>query len=265
VTRLALALAALLCASCVDVHVRQADAGPDEDTTPDVDAPDDAAQPPDLSDEVAVDAPAVDAVEAGQGGAPGLGGGSGSGGTGAGGGGLGGSGSGGSGGAAPTPSAIGQVLIVEIMFDSAAALPPVGGTSDDVGEWVELENQTDTEFDLYGCSLLDMSHVDPITAHVILPPRGLVTLSRSAPGFLADYVYSTVKFSDGGDIARFTCGALVVDVVDFRAGFTLMQSYSLSRDSSGAWCAPTHIYNVTTKGVDHGTPGALNDPCGGDR
>lgn len=168
----------------------------------------------------------------------------------------------------PQPT-LNQVVFTEIMYDSKAALAPAGLTPDDVGEWVELFNASTESFDLFGCNLSDSKNTDTITTHLVLAPGALVTLSRSAPGFIADFVYANVKFSDTGDIARLSCGTAVIDAVNFTTGFVLSQGYSLSldpghilqNDDPASWCAPTKVYNITSRGSDFGTPGVKNDPC----
>jgi hypothetical protein len=275
----------LLCASCTKAAIGPGDSGADQiavvpDAGPGRDASPvlDVGQPsPDVGEDLAIrqdtgsdiaEDVRGDVPDNGSGGSPGMGG-SGAGGTGAGGMGIGGAGVdagvGGSGGTAPTPSVAGQLIFTEIMADSAAAIATAPLTSDDVGEWVELQNRSSGPLDLFGCALFDSSNTDVINAHLVVMPGDLVVLARSTPGFSADYTYSNVKFADAGDVARLSCGLVNVDVVDFRPGngFTLMQGYSLSRDAAGVWCSPTHVYNTTSKGVDHGTPGQPNDSCGG--
>lgn len=169
----------------------------------------------------------------------------------------------------PSPSAQGQLVITEIMYDSKSATPPLGGTPDDAGEWVELYNTTANALDIFGCALADTSHQDVITRHVIVEPGTAITLARNNPGFAADYTYQTVKFGDGGDAAKFFCGTASIDSVSFLPanGFMLMQGFSLSLDPAHYnavdndvavnWCAGKTAYHIN----DFGSPGLLNPSC----
>lgn len=164
----------------------------------------------------------------------------------------------------------GQVIFTELMVDSAAAIPPPGLTSDDVGEWVELYNTSDETFDLRGCNLSDSKNTDVITTSVIVAPGELVALSRSAPGFSPDFIYAAVKFSDTGDLVKLTCGVTTIDIVNFN-GFVLLQGHTLNlnpnnfnnveNDLDTNWCLAKTVYNVTSKGVDYGTPRLMNTTC----
>lgn len=172
---------------------------------------------------------------------------------------------------AATPSSPGQLVVTEIMADSRAAIAPAGETPDDVGEWVELLNPGDAPLDLFGCTILDSSHSETVSQHVVIQPRSYSVLSRSAPGFAPDYVYSTLKFSDSGDEFALACGLATIDLVDFTTGFPLTQGASLTldsthldatqNDSAASWCRGKTVYNTTARGVDLGTPGRPNDSC----
>jgi hypothetical protein len=223
---------------------------------------------------------AAGAGGAGTGGAAGSGaGGLGVAGTGAGGSGTGGAGTGGSapdGGGDVTDASpalapkVGDVIISEIMLDTA------GAASDDVGEWFELYNTSpDRTFDLGGCAIQDTSNAEFIVGHLEIHPHQYLTLARSAPGFTANYTYQSVKFADEGDLLRLSCGVptVLVDIVDFgpASGFTRMQGKSLNldpdhyssvdNDLSSSWCLAVTPYEITTKGTDYGTPGVANGQC----
>jgi hypothetical protein len=166
----------------------------------------------------------------------------------------------------PMPG-VGDLVINEIMYDTAAA------PSDDLGEWFEVYNPSaDRSFDLFECAFFDSSanNVDQIHTHLIIEPQKYLTFARSMPGFAASFTYTSVKFSDAGDLLRFTCASGQVDVVDFH-GFPLMQGFSLSldprhantvdNDLASSWCRATTFYETTTRGTDFGSPNVMNPQC----
>jgi hypothetical protein len=187
---------------------------------------------------------------------------------------MGGSGSGGATGAGgqpmgTMPTALGQLVITEIMADSAVAM-------DDVGEWIEIYNPSAVDtFDLLGCTIADTAHIDAIARDVMVPPMAVITLARSVDpslGFVPTYNYSTVKFADEGDQVLLRCNNILIDSVDFRT-WTITKGHSLSlgaqhsdataNDLQTSWCPSMLIYNrsSSTFDLDFGTPGVLNPPC----
>jgi hypothetical protein len=232
--------------------------------------------------------------ESGVGGDTGLGG-AGDGGTGAGQGGSAGSGTGGTisgtggsepdagydGPIAPTPDMAGQLVITEIMADTNAA-------PDESGEWFEVYNPSASDtFDVFGCFLSDSGNTDQVTKHLLIGPGDFLTFARfgtaAAGGFMPSFDYHTtidpitglldptkdVKFSNGGDLARNTCGAsVVIDVVVFAVvpngrSLNLDPSHFSATDNDlpENWCpSPATAYHTTTVS-DYGTPGTTNPPC----
>jgi hypothetical protein len=73
------------------------------------------------------------------------------------------------------PSAAGQIVITELMHNSATV-------ADDYGEWFEVFNPSTTvTFDLMGCQVLDSSTTGPvITTSFVLPPGTFKTLAAAS-------------------------------------------------------------------------------------
>jgi len=221
---------------------------------------------------------------AGTGGRGGTGGMGGTGGATAGtaGGGRGGTGTGGTGGPVGVmPNAPGQIVITELMHNSATV-------ADDYGEWFEVFNPSTTvTFDLMGCQVLDSSLTGPvITTSLVLPPMTFKTLAVSAtpggPGgtaFTPDFVYGlAVKFdNDAGERAAISCGGMVIDDFVYPTAVAGGGGRSLSLDprhfnaadndvTMTFWCLARNTmagdaYEAT--GPNFGTPGQTNPPCPG--
>lgn len=163
----------------------------------------------------------------------------------------------------PAPT-VGELEVTEVMYDCAAVV-------DDTGEWFEVRNTGARAWDLYRCTIGDAAHTEVVARHLIVVPGAYATLARfgdaATGGFNPDYAYATVKFSDSGDSVRVSCAGTTVDSVDFTT-FPLAQGRSLSLDPratdralAGSWCQGGAVYNTTTRGQDHGTPGVANPPC----
>ena len=152
-----------------------------------------------------------------------------------------------------------------------------GAVTDDLGEWLEVYNPSGTKtYDLFGCTIADISHVDTITRHLMVAPGAFITMARFADisgGFVPDFSYPTVKFGNAptGDAATLRCGSTIVDRVDFQIGFTITKGRSLSlspmhynasdNDLPINWCAATTAYHTVGGTTDFGSPGVSNPPC----
>jgi hypothetical protein len=169
------------------------------------------------------------------------------------------------------PSVAGQLVFTEIMVDTTVA-------KDEVGEWVEIYNPSLlVTYDLFGCELYDSANTDMITRHVILRPGYFITLARSLDptlGFVPTDTYSTVKFSNTGDLAGLRCAGTPIDVVDFTT-WTVPKGSSFSlnplhydataNDVSANWCEGSTVYNTSVEAgvtqIDYGSPGVTNPAC----
>ena len=221
---------------------------------------------------------------AGTGGRGGTGGVAGTGGATAGtaGGGRGGTGTGGTGGPVGVmPSAAGQIVITELMNNSATI-------ADDYGEWFEVYNPSTTvTYDLMGCQVLDSSLTGPaIATSLVLPPMTFKTLAVSAtpggPGgtaFTPDYVYTVaVKFdNDAGERAAIACNGTLIDDFVYPGAvagtggraFSLDPRHYNANDNDVSmtyWCLARNTMAgdaYEPMGPNFGTPGQPNPQCPG--
>jgi hypothetical protein len=176
------------------------------------------------------------------------------------------------GGASPPPSAasppalpqpgVGQLVITELMIDPKTL-------TDDEGEWIELANITQTEFDLMGCALDDGSKAPhSLMTSMRVPPRAYVTIARNAqPGFMPDYTES-LSLTNSADTVALRCGDHEIDRVAYAksAGFPIQSGASLAldparldalaNDDATAWCSGRESY-----GPELGSPGRPNPAC----
>jgi hypothetical protein len=223
----------------------------------------------------------------GTGGSAGGGGSAGSGGTGGSAGGGGTAGTGGTGGVGGTPMGMtpwlaGQIVITELMHNSA-------GLDDNLGEWFEVYNPSTTiTFDLLGCQISDGGAPGPaspfIDKNLVLAPMSFKTLAVSAsPGFTPNFVYTPpgmeanppIKFNNqAGDGAQIFCGGVMIDAFLYPTSLAAGAGHSFSvdpahynavdNDSMANWCVARDTmagdaYEAT--GPNYGTPGRANTPC----
>jgi hypothetical protein len=219
------------------------------------------------------------AGSAGRGGTGGTAGAGGSGGaTGGAGGGAGGSGGtgGGTAGAGVMPTVAGQLVITEVMHNTA-------GIGNEFGEWIEVYNPSATvTYDLRNCQVDDKpasggSNPVIITAQVLVPPGAYRAMAiSSSPGFTPAYVYGSVRFdNDASDEPRVLCNGVVIDnflysdadaVDPLGTGKTFQLDpdflTAAGNDTRANWCYGSTVY-LTTAGTinEYGTPGAPNVQC----
>jgi hypothetical protein len=167
----------------------------------------------------------------------------------------------------PPPTVAGQLIITEIMPDTQVV-------SDDVGEWFELHNPSATDtYDIFDCIIFDTAHMETVGRHVLIGPGAYATLARfpdASGGFAPDYSYALVKFSNTGDAVGITCGAVLVDKVNFLS-FPITKGKSLSlnpnftdatqNDLGSNWCNGSTAYHTGGGVSDYGSPGVANPPC----
>ncbi len=183
----------------------------------------------------------------------------------------------------PTPPAVGDIVITEIMVNSQA------GTDD--GEWFEIYNtSTTTTFDLAGCQVGDNTTLHTIGSTLEIAPQSYKVLGRSnnlttTHGAVIDYVYGTVfGFNNsGGDNAVLKCSGTIIDSLQSAAdaaaapvvqgypsawggttysgaSFQLDPALYTAGDNDGetSWCNSRTIFGSNNK---KGTPGAANNNC----
>jgi hypothetical protein len=186
------------------------------------------------------------------------------------------------------PSAAGQLVITEIMFDSTA-IP------DDCGEWVEVHNpSTDTTYDLDGCVLrADLGETFLFTESIPIAPGAFVALANFDPNLeaCADFqpaevrldlftaFYRNIKFGnqvEDMEWVELLCGGTSIDEVRYQdfgdndylnalKGYALSldpaQANAVDNDQASSWCPAVDVFRGAGGDADYGTPGAANPPC----
>lgn len=143
------------------------------------------------------------------------------------------------------------------------------GIPDSSGEYLELSNAGTADVSLTGCLVTRDTQSFEITKPLSIPAGGAVVLANSdSPGFVPDYVYSSVSLPNTTSFnLKLSCDGKEIDSVPFGATTfpnAAGKSASLSKtawtaaanDLSGVWCDAVEPY-----GVDLGTPGKINAPC----
>ncbi|MDP3882701.1 MAG: VWA domain-containing protein [Candidatus Staskawiczbacteria bacterium] len=169
----------------------------------------------------------------------------------------------------PEPGEIqpGDIVINEIMQNPEAA-------SDITGEWFEVYNTTDNPVDLDNCIIRDDGSNSYTITSLSVPAHGYSVLARSANlalngGIMPDYVYSSFSLGNTDDEIILECGSVEIDRVDYDGGplfpdpsgaSMVLNSPSSDNNVGENWCTSTTPYGAG----DLGTPGTLNDICGGE-
>jgi cysteine-rich repeat protein len=161
----------------------------------------------------------------------------------------------------------GDIVINEIIQNPAAV-------SDSYGEWFELYNKTQTDIDLFNCTIGDGggdAHV--IFSSLIVPANGYVVLAKNGNslqngGITPNYVYSGFFLSNVSDKIILNCDGIEIDRVEYDGGpqFPNPNGASMSladpvldNNIGSNWCASVSMFGAG----DSGTPGAPNDACSG--
>jgi len=115
----------------------------------------------------------------------------------------------------------GDIIITEIM-----ANPKV--VSDTAGEWLEIYNPTENDFDLSGCEFSDNGSNKFIITGLIIPAETYLVLGRNNNpeengGILPDYTYSGYTLANTEDAIILTCQNREIDRVEYSLvlGFTV--------------------------------------------
>ncbi|HEY2898950.1 MAG TPA: lamin tail domain-containing protein [Polyangia bacterium] len=160
------------------------------------------------------------------------------------------------------PTQAGEVLISEILYDSA-------GISDALAEWFEVYNPSTTvTYDLLNCMIQDSKNAAPITAPVVLLPGSYHTFARSSMEFTPDFIYPVVRFdNDLPDRVAISCNTVMIDAFNY-APATGVSGHAFSVDPLhlkpgesnvvGNYCSSNIAYGP---GGNYGTPGTANPPC----
>ena len=168
---------------------------------------------------------------------------------------------------------VGSIIFSEIM-QNPDAVP------DEMGEWFELYNTTDTDIDLHGWDIIDDNHtleeegftfpnslIIPAGEYLLIANNGDEATNGGLP--TPDYVYEPgfPFLGNGTDGITIQCSGLVIDEVIWDDGATfpdptgasmsLMMDYlnSIDNDDGTNWETVTHTYGDG----DFGTPGNPNN------
>lgn len=160
----------------------------------------------------------------------------------------------------------GDLVITEILQNPSAV-------DDDVGEWIEVLNETDEPVNLDGLEVSDDDGTWKVDVRLEVAPGALVVLGAFTDGNGGAPVAAEWRFElslqNSGDEIVLSYGTVVVDRVAWDDGFTFPDpegaSMSLDpgeldaddNDDGEEWCTATTPFGAG----DLGTPGAPNPPC----
>lgn len=164
--------------------------------------------------------------------------------------------------------ASGELIFTEIMYDATAV-------DESYGEWVEILNLTNKEFNLRGCIFADNAHESTIDVDITIEPNGYLifgigqTLENHPGDVELDWVWGTFNLGNAGDSVILKCGD-VIDRVDYsedEMSYEPVKGASLSlcpgfedaeqNDDINNW----HFSTTEMSDGDFGTPRAPNDAC----
>ena len=171
----------------------------------------------------------------------------------------------------PVAPMAGEVIINEIMYDSAVV-------TDANGEWFEVYNTTANDLELEGCVISDLgSDSHTIGESLVIPANEYAVFARSEElltngGLVPAYVYGFTLGNTADEIIL-TCGVVEIDRVEYDeennwpvgVGVSIiLNDPANDNNNSVNWCLSTSFYYTNENG-DLGTPGNQNDSCeGGD-
>jgi len=162
----------------------------------------------------------------------------------------------------------GDLLVTELMIDPDAVY-------DNLGEWLELQNTTDSAIDLQGLVLHDgEDEQNVVLGSLLLPAGGYAVLGASGDmalngGVPVDYALEDLSLKNTADTLIVERNGVVFDTVSYSkdAGFVIISGQSMSldpaatgaadNDDPASWCEASTPYGDG----DLGSPGAANTPC----
>jgi len=165
----------------------------------------------------------------------------------------------------------GSLVISEVMYDPVSAL-------DGDGEWFEILNVTGFDYDLQHCTVSDADQDSHLIADsVVVPAHGRAVLGKSTDTGIngnvpVDYAFGEeLHLGQDDDEIILTCLA-EVDRIEYDTtlgwpgdeGVTMNydESNGLLNDLADNWCDG---FTEMANGLELGTPGAANIPCGVDQ
>ncbi|MCC7540037.1 MAG: lamin tail domain-containing protein [Deltaproteobacteria bacterium] len=172
-----------------------------------------------------------------------------------------------------SPSAAGQLVITEIMYD------PTGTEPDN--EWFELFNPSaSVSYELQGCVLTSGAANHTIGSSIVMDPGTYAVVARTnmVTGLPEVYVYGgsgNIQLGNGSDDIRISCGGTLIDLVAYDEGAappadwppavsasislhpTMATLTAAANDDPANWCVSTTATLIT----DPSTPGMVNMAC----
>lgn len=165
--------------------------------------------------------------------------------------------------------AAGELIFTEIMYDPTAV-------DDAYGEWVEILNMTDEEFNLKGCIFSDNAHETTINVDMTIEANGYLifgigqTLEDHAGDVELDWVWGTYNMGNREDSAILICDGNLIDRADYLEddmSYEPVKGSSLSlcpgfedaeqNDDINNW----HFSTTPMPDGDNATPREPNDEC----
>ncbi len=168
-----------------------------------------------------------------------------------------------------------ELVITELQKDPTVV-------SDSQGEWLEITNPGSQPVDIEGWSLADLGTdqtlLDNGGAGIVVPAGGAIVLGRQADpaqngGIPVDAVYSGMTLSNGDDeVLLIRPDGTIADMLAYDDGIEWpdepgkalaldpASTTTAANDDGANWCSSAAVIG---SGPDTGTPGAVNDSCGG--
>ena len=158
-----------------------------------------------------------------------------------------------------------DLVITEIMYN-----PKI--VNDSKGEWFEIYNPTNQEFDLQGCIFKDNGKDDfTISEQLLIQPQKYLLLGRNNNtsengGMQLDFTYSGFTLANTEDEIIIVCNEQEIDRVEYskeksfpdKEGYSIsLADFKLNNNLGENWCLSTSSFGQG----DKGTPGKKNDSC----
>ena len=172
----------------------------------------------------------------------------------------------------------GDIIITEIMYD-------VSTTPDEMGEWFEVFNTTDTPINMRTWILRDQQgssqEISVVHGDLIVPALGTAVFCNNSAsqyngGVICNYEYGFMQLSNTVDEIILEFDSIVVNEIwyDEGSGWPSVSGRSLNLDPGfydGAnngigsnWCGTPNNPAFELPSGDHGTPGIINPSCTGE-
>ena len=164
------------------------------------------------------------------------------------------------------PSAAGDLVFTEFMAKSQSY--------EDPGEWLELYNPGDLDYDLLACAFVDNNGAFTIAESLVIEAGGYLVFGRSADtslnhGLVPDYVIAGLSLSNAGEAFSLRCAEVDIDGVTYDDSWVesgaaiqlnLETSNAAANDLFTNWCLAETGYG-SAEPQKLGSPGAQNIAC----